>query len=115
MSSNTWYLMSAFALTEKRACPLSDANVHWGDCTVYIVKSAAGKEMFAVSAGGSLGNINVGYEARMIQDTGNGLRHPTGGNAALIVENVVTYKGGTIASKLNDVGLDSKRPMYCFK
>lgn len=110
----TWYLMSAFALTEKRRAPITEVGVHWTDSTVYVVKSASGKKLFAVSCGAD-GTTQVGDTARFVKDTGNGHQFPKYEDSHLTIENVVSFKSGAVASSINQIGLDEKRAIHVFK
>jgi len=113
------YLMSAYALTERKRAPITEIMKHWPNSTVYVLRSATGKLMFASSAG-DLG-YKVGEHHTMIKDTGRGYTWLSLVDRDMIVENIVTMGKDvatgeqTIVKKENNVGLDEKRAIYVFK
>lgn len=117
-----WYLMNAYALTEQRKSSIMEVARHWVKATVYVVETTGGREMFACSAGGG-GYGEVGDMVDWVQDTGNGLKNPNWKHSHLIIENIVqfdryrvtNYDTIGIVNKVNNIGLDSKRPIWVFK
>lgn len=112
-----WYLMSAYAVTEKRVCPFSDIAQHWTGTvvTVFCVRSArSSKKMFAVGYGTGYG-VNVGDKVKWTQDTGIGHRDPGYSHNELIVEEIIEMNSGKVFREAVGGFQNEKRPIYVFK
>jgi hypothetical protein len=74
------------------------------------------KPMFLLGAKGTYTKENkASYEGKQrysfIKDTGNGYK----GEGYIEVENIIQITDCNIESKLNDIGINEKRPLYVFK
>ena len=109
-----WYLMSAYALTEKRTAPITEVLKHWDDPTIYLISTLSGKKMYA-SSSGTFTDTHVGDEREMVKDTGNGYAYLAGNDRYITVDNIVyTSEGKIIGSELPLVD-NEKRAIYVFK
>lgn len=108
-----WYLMSAYALTEKKRAPVTEVQKHWNYSTVFAVKMSSGKKMFACAAGGA-DNYSIGDVVEWVKDTGMGHAHVPYNERELTIENIITVTQDGIVGK-NDVAMTESRAIYVFK
>jgi hypothetical protein len=110
----TWYLMSAYALTNKRTAPITEVLQHWEDSTVYLIRTRSGKKMYASSAG-NCRDAYIGDELEMVKDTGNGYAYLSYNDRSITIENIVYTKNGEITGSELPLVPNEKRAIYVFK
>jgi len=111
-------IMNCGCLTDNKKVNAMFARTIWNSCAIYVLRTHSGIKRFVSSSSLLCSNSDkfaVGKVVSMFQDTGNGYKNFSYPNSQHLIENIILlHKDGTLSSE-NDIGLDEKRTLWCFK